>query len=471
MNDSLAYNGQVDQSLYVKLGPAKKLGYALGDMANNFSWAFTSSFLMIFYTDVFGISAAAVSIMMLVSRLWDAVNDPMIGILADRTHTKWGRYRPWVLFGALPLGLATVLTFWAHPSFSNTGKLVYAYITYSILVFAYTAVNIPYSAMTATLTQDPRERGSLGGYRLTLSFLCSIIVSYMVTYLVPRFGGGDNAKGYLLTAVLMAVVIGCPLYLLCFKSTKEIVPPPADNKVAFWKMVRITLQNKPLLILLAGFFLVGFANYGRNAAFAYYFTYVVGKPLMLGTYVLFLNVPFLFGSFTSPYLSDWFKSKGRNYAVAALIFGVLLIVTTWISPLTSSALFFGLTIITGYCNGVQAAAIYGMLPDVVEYGELQSGIRAEGFISSYTSLWNKIGMAISTAGVAGLLAMLGYRANAATQAPSVLAGVTTMMFLIPGILSIITGAVFLFYKLDYATFDNILVQIQAKKQNATSAQS
>ncbi len=457
-----------NKSAYVKLSPWKKISFAFGDMGCNFSWSLTSSFLMIFYTDVFMISAASVSVLMLISRLWDAINDPMIGIMADRTKTKWGRYRPW-LFMCVPMALFTVLTFWAHPDWSNGAKLAYMYVTYGALVFFYTAVNIPYTSMTATLTQDSRERGSLSGYRMTFSFLTAILVTYIINYFVPTLGKGNDARGYLLTALIMTVAIGWPCFAICFLGTKEVVEPPVSAvKKSFLEQAKDAMKNKPYCLILLSFFMVGVTNYGRNAAFAYYFRYVIGDDKMMAAYVMALNVPFLFGSFISPYISNFLKNKGRNYAYSAIIFGVLLIVCNWVNPLTSPGLFWALTIITGFFNGTQAACAYGMLPDVVEYGELQTGVRNEGFLSAYSSFFNKVGMALSTAGVAALLAVLNYDSTAAVQPASVQTGVTALMFVAPGILCVIMGICFLFYKLDYKAYDDIVAQIAARREREQS---
>jgi len=402
--------------------------------------------------------------------LWDAINDPMVGIMADRTRTKYGRYRPWLIM-CVPMAVFTILTFWAHPDWSNGAKLVYMYITYGALVFFYTAVNIPYTSMTATLTQDSKERGSLSGYRMTFSFLTGIIVTYVISYLVPALGRGNDAQGYLLTAIIMTVCIGWPCFAICFKGTKEVVLPQ-ENEVreSFFSQAKNVMKNKPYLLLLLSFFMVGVTNYGRNAAFAYYFTYVINKPTMMATYVMALNVPFLFGSFLSPYISNFLKNKGRNYAYSAMIFGILLVVCFWVNPLENPVLFWGLTIITGFFNGTQAACAYGMLPDTVEYGELHTGARNEGFLAAYSSFFNKVGMALSTAGVAAMLAVLKYDNTAQVQSQAIQTGVTCLMFIIPGVLCFLLGLVFLNYKLDYKAYDEIVAKIAQKKEEVTEEQ-
>lgn len=175
---------------------------------------------MIFYTDVFGIPMAAVSLLMLIARAWDAINDPIIGGLSDRTRTRWGRYRPWVLLMSFPTAIITVLTFWAHPDWSNTSKIVYMYVTYALLVFCYTGVNIPYSAMTSVLTQNTDERAKLSTMRITLANISIAGIGIIVIPMVSALGKGDAAMGYRLTAVILCSYL-CAVPQSCLRRRRK----------------------------------------------------------------------------------------------------------------------------------------------------------------------------------------------------------------------------------------------------------
>lgn len=237
-------SAEVDKSLYIKIPLLNKVLYNCGDIGNSFSWGFVGSFLVIFYTDVFGISAAAVSLLLLVSRIWDGINDPIVGILADRTKSRWGRYRPWILFGMFPLGIFTVLTFWAHPEFSSSGKLVYAYVTYFFLSFFNTVVIVPHASLISTMTQDPNERSKLAGMRMAFGFIGNTIVGILVIKMVPYFGQGNNVKGYLFTAFIMAFALAIPMFILDFSGTKEVVNPPLhQRKVPIIKLLKDVMRN------------------------------------------------------------------------------------------------------------------------------------------------------------------------------------------------------------------------------------
>ena len=221
-----------NRDTYVKLSAKEKISYAIIDTADGFTWNFAASYLMYFYTDVFGISAAAVSLLMFISRFWDAVNDPIIGALSDRTTSRYGRYRPWVLFGAVPLAVSMALLFWVPPFASQGAKLAYAYITYAIFVLGYTVVNIPYTALAANLTQDPDERGKLAGIRIAFALVGAILSAQAGTKLVAVLAGDsmDMAKGYFLTATVLALA-SVALYIGGAAGVKEVFIPEKKKSV------------------------------------------------------------------------------------------------------------------------------------------------------------------------------------------------------------------------------------------------
>jgi sugar (glycoside-pentoside-hexuronide) transporter len=460
-------NIEMDRSLFTKIPVWRKFTWGLGDTANNMSWSFVTSYLTIFYTDVFLIPAAAVSVLFLVSRFWDAINDPIVGMTADNTKSRWGRYRPWVFIGTVPLAILTILTFTAHPAWSLGGKLVYAYITYGLLVLAYTCVNLTYGSLNSVVTQDPAERGSLASWRLGLSNVGSIIVTLGVTRLMSFLSNGDSALGYTRVAIFF-VCIMVPLHWLCVGTNKEVIMPPKENKLPLFQLIKSTFKNKPFLIAMVGMAVMGFGSYGRGAFYAYYFTYVLGDMGKMFTFVLFLMFPMFFGSMTGSWVSDRFKSKGKTIILSSLLSGIFLIIQyVWfvLAGLFNYPAFYFLTACGGLVSGWFWSMIYGVIPDTVEYGQLITNTRNDGFISAYGSFWNKVGMALGTAGGTAMLAILNYVPNAAEQTSTVIGGINFMMFLMPAVLYFVIAILFKFYPLDYKAFEEVVKQLQEKNKN------
>lgn len=217
-----------------------KLAYGMGDVGCNFSWMFVGNFLMIFYTDVFGISMSAVATLMLFSRFWDAINDPIIGGLSDKTHTRWGRYRPWLLFAAPLTALVLILTFWAHPDWSQTHKIIYMAVTYCILVLGYTCVNIPYGTLCGAMTQNMTERAQINTSRSVSAMIAIGIINIITIPLIEWLGNGNARQGYLLIAILYGTIFAV-CHIFCFAKTKEVVEVPVAQKIP------LRLQLQPLL--------------------------------------------------------------------------------------------------------------------------------------------------------------------------------------------------------------------------------
>lgn len=250
-----------------------KAAYGFGDVGCNFSWMFVSNFLMIFYTDVFGISMAAVSALMLFSRFWDAINDPIVGALTDKTKSRWGRYRPWLLFAAPLTAVILVLTFWAHPDWNGTAKIVYMIITYCLLVLGYTCVNIPYGTLCGAMTQNIDERAKINTCRSVAAMIAIGIINIITVPLVTKFGSSSAQKGYLTVALIYGCIFTA-CHFFCFAKTKEVVQVPEKEKISLKVQLSAVMQNRPYLLALIGQVLFGFTLYGRNADILYYFTYV-----------------------------------------------------------------------------------------------------------------------------------------------------------------------------------------------------
>ena len=252
----------------------EKISYSFGDFASSMFWKLFSMFLLFFYTDVFGISAAAVGTMFLVTRIWDAANDPLMGIIADRTNTKWGKFRPFLLFVAIPFAIVGILTF-STPDYSESGKLVYAYVTYTLMMMVYTAVNVPYASLLGVMTNNTEDRTSLASFRFIGAFSGGLFVTATANSLVEYFSkNGNTADGYQYTVAVYAVVAAI-LFILTFAGTKERLAPTVEKSQSLKNDLRDLSKNSPWFIMLGAGISILIFNSLRDGSILYYFKYFI----------------------------------------------------------------------------------------------------------------------------------------------------------------------------------------------------
>ncbi|MGN0833173.1 MAG: MFS transporter [Kiritimatiellia bacterium] len=442
------------------------LAYGFGDVGCNFSWMFVGNFLMFFYTDVFGISMSAVATLMLVARIWDAVNDPLVGMLADRTDTRWGKYRPWLAFGAPLTAVVLALAFWAHPEWSAAAKIAYAYVTYFALVLGYTCVNLPYGTLCGAMTQDIDERARLNTARSLAAMIAIGVINVVTLPLVNCFGGRTSASAYLAVAMLYGAIFAA-CHWFCFACTEERVAVPRA-KVGIGAQFRAVCRNRPYLVALLGQFLFGAVLYGRNADFLYYFKYVAGDENLFTAFATAIVLPSVLGAVLFRPLFALTGNKGRAAAMLALLTGLAMFAIHPFSPKASPTAFYLTAALAQFFFAGFNTAIYAIIPDCVEYGEWKTGIRNDGFQYAAISFGNKLGMAIGTAGLAGALALAGYAEPAAADAPAVqnetvIAVMRHAFSTLPGALWLVTAAGLAFYRIDKQTYTQIVSELEARR--------
>lgn len=444
----------------------KKLCFASGELVYNLPWQIVSVYLAFFMTDVALIPAAATSIIFLVARCWDAINDPLIGSLADRTRTKMGRYRPWMLVGAIGLLPLCVLLLWAHPTWSDPARTAYGAILYILIVVFSTCWNIPFCALNGCISPYPTERASFSSYRIMFSSAACGFSVLIFQSLIPKFSGaeGNLVNGYVL-ATLVVCLIAVPFVFTSIKGTREAFQPPAQQKYTAKEMLSNFTKNPPLLIVCISFFVYGFLNYGRSAVGMYYFTYVWGDAnlfMIYGTFVAFICAG---AAFFSAFIVKLFKGK-RNallmtYAAGAVINMICFFVTPSNSSGTVELTFL---LLTGVTNGVTTALLYAIIGDATDYGQWKTGTRADGLCSSGTSFMMKLGGAIAPTILLALLAATGYVANAEVQTAEALSSMNVMMNLVPALLCAISFVLYLFYKLDDKLHAQIIDDLKERGQ-------
>lgn len=459
MENEVSKNLQTQKSITLenKLSFMTKLSYGVGDFASNLSWAMVSSFLMIFYTDTFGIAPVVVATMFLVVRVVDAFYDPMIGLVAERTKSKYGRFRPYLLYVPIFFAMINILTF-TVPPFSITGKIVYAYITYLLLGMLYSAVNVPYGALATVMTQDMNERTSLNSFRMFFTNVASIVIGMITMPLILKIGNGNKQIGYFWTTVLYSVV-AVLLFWTVFKNCKEVIELPRHKKLTLKDSFLAVAKNSQLISLIIYALLQLTSLFGRIGLVAYYAIYDMKNPnmisVLMGVYGVFSAISVMF----TPYIAKKLGKKGT--AIAASLVGSIGLFIIYFSPYNNIPMILLGTIVSGI-GGFGAPMIFSMVADTVDYAEWKIGARAEGAIYSTTSLSTKIASALGgSIGAAGL-AFFGYVPNA-TQTELAMKGINIVTNLAPAILTLLAIIPMLFYKIDSELFQKMRSELEIRR--------
>lgn len=407
-----------------KIKLSEKISYALGDVGCNFIWTVVSSFLIMYYTDNVGIASAVIGTIMLVTRVLDGVTDVGMGLIIDRTHTKWGKARPWVLATAPLMALGMILVFSVPSSLSDTGKTIYAVITYIVLAaFIYTACNLAYSTMLSLISSRQDDRTSMSSLRYIFVYAVMILLSYITMPVV-------NSCGWTGMAVIFGLLgMGC--LLITFFGTKERITEMKEIKetpVSNWKSVGALFKNK-YFILLTVMYVVNFVAMGLTSGVGIYFAKdFLGNEGLFGTMTLFNYIPVVIGLFIFPYLAEKFgkwKCMVVGYILEMIGYAIILI-----APTNVLIVFLGL-LVRGIGHIPNTAGIFAMTADVADYGEWKTGIKNEGLVYSSTSFGLKIGIGLGSAMVGWGLAFGNYVGGQAVQSASALEAIKALYTYVP----------------------------------------
>lgn len=421
----------------------EKIAYGLGDTASNIIFQSVMLFLTYFYTDIFGLSPAVVGTLFLVVRIFDAVTDPLMGALTDRTKTRWGSFRPYLLWLAVPFGIASVLAF-STPDLSEDGKTIYAYVTYTLLMLAYTAINIPYSALGGVLTADPKERVSVQSYRFVFGMLGGLLVAAFTFPLVEIFGDGDKAKGYQLTMMAMSA-LGIILFLLCFAGTKERISIPESQKTTFTSDLKSLWQNDQWRILCLAAFCLLTGMVLRSTLAIYYVKYFLMREDLMTTFVTIGMIGNIFGVALAQSLAKR-VCKIKAYIGLQLIAAAICVLSFFIQS-DQVALAMIMYFLWGFFLQMATPLLWAKMADVVDYGHFKTGIRITGMVYSAIVFFIKMGLALGGAMAGWLLAYYGYQADVA-QSETTKQGILLSFTLLPAIGSVLVAGVMRWYTLD-----------------------
>ena len=428
----------------------EKVGYGLGDMASNFYNGFFGIFLLYYYTDVWGISPAAAGTMFLVTKILDAVTDPAMGLIADRTQTRWGKYRPYLLWMAIPYALLGYLLF-LGPDLSDVGKLIFAYVSYSLVMLAFTAINVPYSALLAVIHPKTEEREKATQYRFIFASLGTLTVGAMTKPLVEFLGQGDELTGFRLTIILFAI-LSIIFFVITFASTKERIKPKREGG-SVSKDFSVLLNNISWIILAISGILIVVGLIARISSAAFYMKYYVPSGEGAGLWwmdrtSLLITLGFvgqLFGAMLTPTFLKVFDKRQLMIFMAvlnaALLFGCYFVPPEWYWSITA---FHTASI---FIFGVMITLLFAMYTDCAEYGEWKSGINSAGLTVSASMFSLKTGSAVGSAVPAFILAGFGFIANE-VQTPEAITGIRLMFNIVPALFFSAAGLLIVFYKLN-----------------------
>lgn len=435
----------------------EKIAYGLGDTASNIIFQSVMMFLMLYYTDIMGLNPAMVGTMFLVVRILDAITDPLMGTLADNTRTKYGQFRPYLLWLALPFAIISVVAF-TVPDLSAEGKLVYAYITYGLLMLAYTAINIPYCALAGVLSEDPKERVSIQSFRFVFGMLGGLIVASCTIPLTDWLGGGDQAKGYQLAMLAMSS-LGFVLFILCFLGTKERVASHEQQGFST-KQFSALLKNDQWRVLCAAAFALMTGQVLRLTLAVYYVKYFLGRDDLVSLFITLGVLGSMIGCAVAEPLS-------RHICKVKLYIGLqftaaMICALSYFIDASNVTLAFAAFILWKFLTDAGTPLLWAKMADTIDYGEAQSGIRTTGLVYSSIIFFIKLGIAVGGALAGWFLAFFDYQNNA-IQTESTLHGIVLTFTLVASLGSFVVALIMRNYRLNNEKLDEIQESLSFNK--------
>ena len=441
-----------------KLKPIEKIGYGLGDFGSNVVFQTILILLPAFYTDVFGLAPAVMGTMFLAVRLLDTVTDPIMGMVADNTNTKWGKFRPYLLWFAIPFSVVFVLTF-ITPDFSENGKLAYAYLTYAALMVLYTVVNIPYCALGGVITSDSQERVSANSYRFFIATSAGVLISYFAPDLIEYFGNGNEQDGYPF-AMSVFGVLAILAFFGCFALTKERVKQVASTKGSLSVDFKTLLKNDQWLVVAVLFLVLLVPIVLRGASQVYYVKWFIGDAELIAA---FLTTGTFCQMIGAGFASSLTKKLGK--VPAYILVQCIIVVGSIALYFVSNSNLYAIFILFGVVNffvQMGAPILFTMAADTVEYGELKTGRRVTGLVFSGALFALKLGVAVGGWLIGLILAYYGYDGKAEAQSPEAIQGIVLSLTLFPAIGHFLLIPIVSFYKLNKKRCDEIRAELDQK---------
>ncbi|MDP0498742.1 MAG: MFS transporter [Verrucomicrobiota bacterium JB022] len=440
----------------------EKLAYALGDTGTALAWRPLMTFLPIFYTDTVGIPGAAVATLLLVARVSDGFTDVAMGTIADRTQTRWGRYRPWILWSAVPFGLLLALAF-TSPGLGDTGNLVWAYVTYILLTLAFTASNVPYSSLTGVITGHVRERTVVSSFRFFGAFAGGALALGLAERLVTYFGQGDDARGYTITFSIYGAMLAAFL-LITFFGTRERVQPQITKTRLLDDLHDLLRNHAWLILLLVGFLWVTYVAI-RQGVIMYYFTHYMERRDLVGPYMTALVLASLAATVVTPVLARWMGQ--RTLFLGAMAVSGAAAAATYLAGPDNLPLIFTLGIVSDFAAGAFPVLFFSMLGDAADYSEYKFGHRATGLVYSSGTFAIKLGSGIAGAVMLYVLGRYGYSGTEEVKSATALEGIRLVMSVVPTAFIVACAAVLISYPLTRRRMEEIQHALEERRREVT----
>lgn len=464
---------------------SQKIGYGFGDMSSSMFWKIFTAYLPFFYSTVFGLSLVDATFLMLVTRIWDAVSDPMMGIIADRTKTKWGKYRPYLLWISIPFAVSGILLF-TTPDFSYEGKRIWAYVTYILMMTVYTAINVPYGAMLGVMTADSDEKTVFSSFRMFFAYAGSFIVLAgwePLCRMFNKFQGiapNVNDPSSWQSAMIVIAVFCFILFILCFRMTKETVKTMPKETSVGSDLITI-FKNGPWWILLGGVLFFNLFNSARYTAGPFFFASVIGDGAQLKIFsfefLFYAGIFFAVGevaNMAGVAMCPWITSKigKKSTFMYSLILLIGLSCLFFFIPLTTGGywLMMLMQVIISIITGIVSPLVWSMYADIADFAELKFNTASTGLIFSSSSMAQKFGGAIGGSAVTAILAAVGYSTEAGSiQTESALVWVRALMSFVPAAVAALSLIFLSFYPLTTKRMKEIQTELETRR-NAQPAE-
>ena len=443
-----------------KLSFSEKFGYSLGDLAANFIFQAMLALQLDFYTHTFGLTAAQAGTLFLVLGLGVAFLNPVMGVIADRTSTRWGKFRPWLLWTAVPFGIIGVLTF-TTPDISPAGKMIYAWTTYILLRVIYTVNNVPYASITAVMTEDPDERTSIASYRQIAANSAGFIVGALAVKMIAFFGQGNDARGYQYTMGLLSA-LSVVFFLIAFAATKERIQPNPQQKSSLGQDLSDLFQNRPWIFLFLATLFYFAAIVIRGNVMLPYFRFVAGNANLFSWLNGFGLAALLVGVACSTWVS--IRVGKRQLFVASMILTGIFNVALIAIPPHATAVIIGVEVLRQFSFGLSGPIIWSMMGDVADYGEWKTGRRASGTVTAAVvfALW--AGLALGGAVAGWLLSYYGFVSEATMQTAQAQTGIRLTASVFAGLAFFAAAASLFFYRITREVSRDIAFQLAERRK-------